>query len=211
MECRQGITEEFRQRIAKSMVDVHTGDHGSVKKLEMEFRFAHSDLEQLYIIGLVEDSLVGFGRYIPSRDLFSLKKYRLEPDIEKNFEKLARVYDFRAYMDKDRDTSNNGKFGYLYILENESLPNLIKIGFTKKSAFQRAAQLSNTSIPTPYKVAYLARVAKPREVEKEVHHLLADVRVNDKREFFNLDAASAIEVIRARFTYIDLRGLGHKP
>lgn len=159
---------------------------------------------------MVEDLLVGFGRYIRSLDLFSLRKYRLDPHLEDNLDKLARIYDFRPFMDKERDTSNNGKYGYLYILENESLPKAIKIGFTKKSAFQRAAQLSNTSIPTPYKVVYLARVAKPREVDKEVHNQLADVRLNDNREFFNIDAESAIELIRARFTYIYLHGLDHK-
>jgi hypothetical protein len=66
------------------------------------------------------------------------------------------------------------------------MPDLYKIGFTDRSPRQRAADLSNTSIPTPYEVIAHWEVENPIGVEKELHKLFSDKRVANNREFFRL-------------------------
>ena len=45
--------------------------------------------------------------------------------------------------------------GYVYILVNDSMPGLIKIGKTARNSLARAKDLSSsTGVPTPFKVAF---------------------------------------------------------
>lgn len=45
--------------------------------------------------------------------------------------------------------------GYVYILENDSFKDLVKIGSTKYDGHKRARELSRSSgVPTPFRVAY---------------------------------------------------------
>jgi hypothetical protein len=78
-------------------------------------------------------------------------------------------------------------YGFIYCLSNDSLSNIYKIGFTNtidKTSEDRAKELSNTSIPTPYKVLFDIKVNNPHKYEKIIHDKLIDFRINLKREFF---------------------------
>lgn len=44
---------------------------------------------------------------------------------------------------------NTRSIGFVYVLSNESMQNLIKIGFTHSLAEDRSRQLFNTSEPNP--------------------------------------------------------------
>lgn len=81
--------------------------------------------------------------------------------------------------------------GYVYILTNEAMPGLVKIGKTTRSVEQRAAELTHTGIPFPFDVA--AQVYSPdcSELEQLVHAQLAECRVNAQREFFLCDISKA--------------------
>lgn len=81
--------------------------------------------------------------------------------------------------------------GYVYILKNPSMPGLLKIGKTTRSVQQRANELWQTGVPTPFEV--VAEVLSPdcHELEKAVHSLLAGTRVSEMREFFAVDEAHA--------------------
>ena len=86
--------------------------------------------------------------------------------------------------------------GYVYILRNDSLSGMIKIGRTTFGAEKRAKQLSNTTdIPTPFVVAYEIYVRHYEEFEKVKHKKLDFYRVNPKREFFEVSIDKAIEVM----------------
>lgn len=59
------------------------------------------------------------------------------------------------------------EYGYIYILNNNSMSGLIKIGSTVINAQERAKQISsNTGVPTPFKVAYELYVPNYKEFEK---------------------------------------------
>ena len=86
---------------------------------------------------------------------------------------------------------------WVYVLENDSQPGLLKIGYTKLTPDARAKQISNaTGVPLPYKVAWAYRCFNGELLEGEVHHALKNYRVNNQREFFSIDLEKAKETIK---------------
>jgi hypothetical protein len=85
--------------------------------------------------------------------------------------------------------------GYVYILTNESLGSLVKIGFTKNPPEQRASELYTTGVPTPYRVWSYDFVESANKVEEEVHVRLFKNRSNRDREFFCISPHEAKKVV----------------
>ena len=76
--------------------------------------------------------------------------------------------------------------GYIYVLSNDAMPNLFKIGFTKNSVKQRVSELnSSTSIPEKFEIQLIFACKNPKEIEKKIHTSLIEYRANKKREFFS--------------------------
>ena len=75
----------------------------------------------------------------------------------------------------------------VYILINDAMPGLIKIGLTNTSLEQRIRELDNTSAPLPFKCYYAAEVADAAFVESKLHVAFGDFRVRSSREFFRVD------------------------
>jgi hypothetical protein len=75
----------------------------------------------------------------------------------------------------------------VYILTNEAMPGIIKIGMTTTSVEQRMLGLDTTGVPLPFECYYAARVSDMAKVEKALHEAFGDHRVRKSREFFNLD------------------------
>ena len=86
--------------------------------------------------------------------------------------------------------------GYVYIAENERMPNIIKIGMTDGDLETRIASLFDTSVPVPFTCVYAARVENPREVESALHDAFGDMRVHPKREFFEVAPTRVIAALR---------------
>lgn len=78
------------------------------------------------------------------------------------------------------------KPGIIYIMRCDAhVANLYKVGYTTKSAEDRAYQLSkSTATPRPFKVIDAIEVQDVRYAEKVIHDELADYRLEKKREFF---------------------------
>lgn len=96
--------------------------------------------------------------------------------------------------------------GYLYMLGNDCMPGIYKIGMTRRDPDARALELSKaTGVPTPFNVLHAKKVFSPALAERHVHQELACCRVNDSREFFRarrtqfLLAAMAFEVPEVEF------------
>jgi hypothetical protein len=83
------------------------------------------------------------------------------------------------------------------VLTNQSLaPGLVKIGRTSRTARLRAQELSHaTGVPEKFEVAHEKIVSDVTAVESKVHKILADYRVNKRREFFQIPTVRAIEVV----------------
>lgn len=74
--------------------------------------------------------------------------------------------------------------GYVYILTNESMPGLVKIGKTTRDVAQRASELNHTGVPFPFDVYAFEFSPDCNELERMMHERFADCRVNPAREFF---------------------------
>lgn len=85
--------------------------------------------------------------------------------------------------------------GYVYILTNEAMPGLVKIGKTTRSVEQRAAELTHTGIPFPFDIADQVYSPDCSELEGWVHGVLAESRINAQREFFLCDTAKASKIL----------------
>ena len=102
------------------------------------------------------------------------------------------------YTSRRKDTySNRGKGDqWVYILSNPSLPNMIKIGYTKNEPEVRAKQISaSTGVALPYKVEWAFQCFNGEQLEQEVHRELETYRVNQNREFFDIPLVEAQEAI----------------
>ena len=75
----------------------------------------------------------------------------------------------------------------VYILINDAMPGLVKIGFTSTSLEQRIRELDTTSVALPFKCYYAAEVANAAFVEGKLHVAFGDFRVRSSREFFRVD------------------------
>ena len=86
--------------------------------------------------------------------------------------------------------------GWVYVLTNEAMPNLVKVGYSMKDPNIRAQKLSdNTGVPLPYVVQYKALVKNPKLIEGQTHKALDKFRLNSNREFFQCDAGFVKQVV----------------
>ena len=84
--------------------------------------------------------------------------------------------------------------GWVYVITNESLPGLVKIGFTLKDPAQRAAELGSTGVPAKYEVAYEILVNNPRDLENRAHRRLDEFR--EGKEWFRCTIEQAVICIK---------------
>lgn len=68
--------------------------------------------------------------------------------------------------------------GWVYVMSNEAMPGLVKVGFSTKDPNIRAGELGGTGVPYPHVVEYDALVNAPREVEQRIHQALEACRVD---------------------------------
>ena len=79
----------------------------------------------------------------------------------------------------------------VYILTNEAMPGIIKIGWTDNAVEQRMKELDKTGTPLPFTCFYAKRVDDPRFVESKLHEAFDEFRIRDNREFFRMSADQA--------------------
>lgn len=83
------------------------------------------------------------------------------------------------------------KMKTVYILTNEAMPGIIKIGWTDSAVEQRMKELDKTGTPLPFTCFYAKRVNDPRFVESKLHEAFDEFRIRENREFFRMSADQA--------------------
>ena len=75
--------------------------------------------------------------------------------------------------------------GIVYVLSNEAMPGLVKIGLTQRSELEvRLNELYSTGVPLPFTCEYACRVKDCKAVENALHIAFTKDRINPAREFF---------------------------
>jgi len=93
--------------------------------------------------------------------------------------------------------------GVVYILTNEAMPDVIKIGKSDRDDYRdRVKELSrSTAAPLPFVIHYAGEVDDPAFVERTLHELFRAERRNPGREFFWMQperAVTAMSLARPR-------------
>lgn len=84
----------------------------------------------------------------------------------------------------------------IYVLTNEAMPGLVKIGLTTDSVESRIANLSaSTGVPLPFECHFAAEIPEGvnlEKIEKTLHQLFAEHRINPRREFFKVEPEKVV-------------------
>ena len=101
------------------------------------------------------------------------------------------------YTYRHRQSVNGGEGDQsVYVLENPSMPGILKIGYTKGDPNDRADKLSKaTGVPTPYKVVFSYNCFNGERIERATHKHFQNQRINNDREFFSTSVEEAQKVI----------------
>lgn len=87
--------------------------------------------------------------------------------------------------------------GYVYVMANLSLPGWHKVGHTHRPPHRRALELSKTSVPTAFEVAFARFFWDAPVAEKTIHFHLSQkgTGVSRRKEFFDLPLLRAREIV----------------
>ncbi len=93
----------------------------------------------------------------------------------------------------------NKDYGLIYVLSNEYMPNLIKIGKTSRHDLKkRMTELYSTGVPAPFECLFAYEVEQERlaSVESTLHVAFDDYRVPSGREFFSVEPSKVKAVLQ---------------
>ena len=97
--------------------------------------------------------------------------------------------------------------GWVYVITNQAMPGLVKVGFAERHPDNRADDFNRqhyrAAIPFQFVVAYAAQVKDPRRLERATHEALVKYRVRkqtrnrkDQKEWFRCSVGEAAAAIR---------------
>ena len=84
--------------------------------------------------------------------------------------------------------------GWVYVISNQAMPGLVKVGYSLKDPDLRAEELNHTGSPYPYIVEYEMLIEEPLHVEQKVHKFLSNNR--ERKEWFRCSAEEAVAAIK---------------
>ena len=79
----------------------------------------------------------------------------------------------------------------VYILTNQAMPGIIKIGITDGLIEQRIKELDKTSTPLPFECFFAKKVSDNKFIESKMHEAFDTFRIRQNREFFRMDPSAA--------------------
>ncbi len=84
----------------------------------------------------------------------------------------------------------------VYVLTNEAMPGIVKIGLTTDSVESRLASLnSHSGVPLPFECYFAAEVDSCARIERILHQLFSEHLINPRREFFRVDPEKVVLAI----------------
>ena len=99
---------------------------------------------------------------------------------------------------------NNSKAGYLYITATKAMPNMTKLGVTRRlNPLVRIQELSSAATPWPFKCYGLVFSDDAFDLETRIHEYFDSKRVNTEnkhKEFFYITPQEAIKVLKEEFS-----------
>lgn len=116
----------------------------------------------------------------------------------------SKKSDKSASSDEKKDTKNTKEevSGAVYVLKNEKMPGILKIGYTEGDPRERAKKLSSSEyVPSRYKLSYYENFQNPEKEERRIHISLSEKRITPRKEFFRVSIDEAKEIINGKENY----------
>lgn len=99
------------------------------------------------------------------------------------------------------------EYGIVYVLTNECMPGLVKIGMTSRQEMDcRLKELYTTGVPMPFECACACKVSLDEmgKLEQALHAAFAPDRVNANREFFRIKPEQVIPLMKVLNHFHDI-------
>lgn len=131
----------------------------------------------------------------------SLSKALTEQERQEFEAKLKEIDKREADVDY---RINNSKAGYLYITATKAMPNMTKLGVTRRlNPLVRIQELSSAATPYPFVCYGLVFSDNAFDLETKIHEYFDNKRVNKEnkhKEFFYITPQEAIKVLKEEFS-----------
>ena len=137
-----------------------------------------------------------------------LEKERKSMDIafakalteEERQEIKAEIAKIDKRIDDVKYRREHNSAGWLYVISSPSLPNMCKVGCTRRlNPTIRVRELSSSSLPYAFRTHGFVFSDNCFELETQMHHYFDDKRVAPDREFFYITPQEAIDVLKNKF------------
>lgn len=112
----------------------------------------------------------------------------------------AKMNDIDKRMDNLKYRREHSNAGWLYVISSPSLPNMCKVGCTRRlNPTIRVKELSSSSLPYAFRTHGFVFSDNCFELETQMHHYFDDKRVVSDREFFYISPQEAISALKNKF------------
>lgn len=123
-----------------------------------------------------------------------VRKIQKEEQAKEREETRLKIIQHRNKWEAIDVVHSKVKEGFVYLLSNELMPGVYKIGFTAQNPDKRAKEVSaKYKLPKPFQVVKYWRTKDPYILEQRIHSELKSFRKAD--EFFEIDLEAAREII----------------
>lgn len=119
------------------------------------------------------------------------ERMQIKSDID-SLDKRINDIDYRV---------SNPKSGWVYIIHSPALPDMVKIGVSRRlnGPYERVYELSSSALPFPFSLDGFCFSDNAFAIESAMHEHFDSVRVSPNREFFYTTANEAIDVLENKF------------
>jgi cold shock CspA family protein len=136
-------------------------------------------------------------------DLVVFRRAAIAEDLQEYSSALQRLINrnvlqiLHVYQNHIASQTYSEGAGWIYILSTRENRNILKIGRTDRTVSDRVKEINSaTGVVIPWAARRVFRVRNATEAESEIHRRLAEFRIRNDREFFDLDIEEAVKVIR---------------
>jgi hypothetical protein len=137
-----------------------------------------------------------------SDSIYLLRKSIVNHELDESSEIKGQLkqFGFKHYLSRflnpqqmEEDSESVGK---IYVLSTRENRDILKIGYTNRTVEERVKEINSaTGVLIPYGVRAMWVIKSAKEVEADLHNLLAPFRIRQDREFFQMDFIDAFKFI----------------
>ena len=119
-------------------------------------------------------------------------------DLKEKLNQCGFSYYLNCFLNPLGNEKDSESVGKIYVLSTRENRNILKIGYTNRTVEERVKEINSaTGVLIPYGVRAMWLIKSAKEVESDIHNLLATFRVRQDREFFQMDFKDAFKIITA--------------